>query len=495
MMPGMSGLETLRRLRESRSVSELPVIMVTAKQESDDVVEALELGANDYITKPIDFPIALARIRTQISSRRADALTGLANRAMFMERLERTIARRAQSAEPALAVFFLDIDRFKYVNDSLGHLAGDEMLVALSRRLEGALRSTDLLSRFGADPTLARLGGDEFTILLDGVHSVGDAGAIAERLLSVLATPFTVQGHELFMSVSVGIVLGDARYHRAEEMVRDADTAMYRAKANGKARYEIFDVSMLEAAAHRLQIESDLRKVLERGELEVYYQPIVSTREQRLLGFEALVRWHHPERGLVLPTEFISIAEDTGLIVPIGGWVLREACAQMRAWQQEFAGCGGLVINVNASPRQLLRKEFVNEVADILAETGLAPECLKLEITESVMIENTEMVIRILTELRALGVQLGLDDFGMGYSALSYLRRFPFQTLKIDRTFISGIHESGNNQIVRAIVSHGRGVVDERHRGRGGDGRTARRAADPRLRLGPGLLFREAAPA
>jgi diguanylate cyclase (GGDEF)-like protein len=377
---------------------------------------------------------------------------------MFMERLERSIARGAKSAEPTLAVFFLDVDRFKYVNDSLGHLAGDELLVALSRRLEGTLRSTDLVSRFAADPTLARLGGDEFTILLDGVRSAGDATAIAERLLSALATPFTVQGHELFISVSVGIVLGDARYRRAEELVRDADTAMYRAKANGKARFEIFDVSMLEAAAHRLQIESDLRKVLERGELEVYYQPIVSTREQHLLGFEALVRWHHPERGLVLPTEFISIAEDTGLIVPIGGWVLREACAQMRAWQQEFASCGPLVINVNSSPRQLLRAEFVGEVADILADTGLAPECLKLEITEGVMIENTDQVISILTELRALGVQLGLDDFGMGYSALSYLRRFPFQTLKIDRSFISGIHESGNTQIVRAIVSMAEGL-------------------------------------
>jgi EAL domain-containing protein (putative c-di-GMP-specific phosphodiesterase class I) len=274
----------------------------------------------------------------------------------------------------------------------------------------------------------------------------------------VVTQPFMVQGREVFTSVSIGIALSAPRYQVGEEMVRDADTAMYRAKAHGKACYEIFDTSMLEAAAHRLQLESDLRRALERKQLDVHYQPIVALEDQTLLGFEALVRWHHPDRGMVYPADFIPAAEETGLIVSIGEWVLREACAQLRAWQQEFDECSSLVVNVNLSPRQLLRPELITEVGAILKETGLAPQCLKLEITENVMIENTGAVLEVLTNLRALGVQLGLDDFGMGYSALSYLRQFPFQTLKIDRSFVSGMHEGGNAEIIRAILSMAKGL-------------------------------------
>jgi diguanylate cyclase (GGDEF)-like protein len=480
MMPGMSGIETLRRLRQSRSVSELPVIMVTAKDRSEDVVEALDLGANDYVTKPIDFPIALARIKTQMMARRADPLTGLPNRVLFMDRLRRLIARSqmfdgqgvdaqapdrrvgdaAVLASPTFAVFFLDVDRFKIINDSLGHLAGDELLIGLAGRLEGALRANDTVSRFSGQHTLARLGGDEFTVLLDGVGCVADARAVAERLLAAVSQPFMVQGREVFISVSIGIVLSDARYTQADEMVRDADTAMYEAKALGKARCEIFDTSMLAAMEQRLQLESDLRHAFERQQLHVYYQPIVALDAGHLCGFEALLRWHHPERGVIGPDEFVPTAEETGLIVPIGRWVLQEACRQMRVWDAEFPDTAGLTINVNLSARQCMEPELVRDVARVLADTGLAPERLKLEITEGVVLEHSDAVVAILNELRALGVQLGLDDFGMGYSALSYLQRFPFQTLKIDRSFVDGMKDGGNGDPpARAGVRVGPGLL------------------------------------
>jgi diguanylate cyclase (GGDEF)-like protein len=459
MMPGMSGLETLRRLRESRSVSDLPVIMVTAKDRTEDVVEALDLGANDYVTKPIDFPIALARIRTQVTARRADALTGLPNRAMFMDRVERLITSRGGSTTPSFAVLFLDIDRFKIINDSLGHLVGDQLLIGLARRLEQRLRATDTVARAGAEHTLARLGGDEFTILLDGVTNAADAAVVAERLLAAAAHPFDVDGREIVISISVGLVLSDARYGRAEDMVRDADTAMYRAKARGKARCEIFDTSMLAAAEERMQLESDLRRALERGQLQLHYQPIVELANAQLSGFEALLRWRHPERGDIPPSQFIPTAEETGLIVPIGLWAIREACSQMRRWSAELPECDGLTINVNLSARQCLQPDLVPAVARILAETGLPAPRLKLEITEGVVLDNTDAVVAVLNALRELGVQLGLDDFGMGYSALSYLRQFPFQTLKIDRSFVDGMHGDGNAEIIRAIVSMADGLA------------------------------------
>ena len=459
MMPGMSGLDTLRHLRESRSVSELPVIMVTAKDGSDDVVEALDLGANDYVTKPIDYAVALARIRAQVTARRADPLTGLPNRVHFMERLNRLMARSKTPNGAPFAVFFLDIDRFKVINDSLGHAAGDELLLGIARRFEKALRATDLVARGEGEPlTLARMGGDEFTILLDGVASADQALAIAERLRAVAAQPFDLQKREVVTSVSVGIVMSAARYERAEEMVRDADTAMYRAKELGKGRCEVFDTSLLAAAEERLQLESDLRHALDHHELELYYQPIVSLVEGRLCGFEALLRWRHPTRGLISPSAFIPTAEETGQIVPVGLWVMSEACRQMRVWDREFAHASDLIISVNLSARQCMHSGLVADVARILSESGLAPERLKLEITEGVVLENTEMVAKILHDLRALGVQLGLDDFGMGYSALSYLNRFPFQTIKIDRTFVSAVQDGANSEIIRAIVSLAQGL-------------------------------------
>jgi diguanylate cyclase (GGDEF)-like protein len=457
MMPGMSGIETLQRLREIRHVSELPVIMVTAKDDTADVVEALELGANDYVTKPINFATALARIRTQVTTRRADPLTGLANRVLFMDRLDRLL--RSTAERPPFAVFFIDVDRFKLINDSLGHPVGDQLLIELAHRLQQCLRSTDTVTRFGGEHTLARLGGDEFTVIVENVPSVEDVRAIAERLLAVVAPPFALLGREIFASISIGMVMADPRYRQSGEMVRDADTAMYHAKAQGKARCELFDTSMLAAVQRRLELESDLRRALERRELRVYYQPIVALSGGALTGFEALVRWHHPERGVILPAEFIPTAEETGQIIELGSWVLEEACRQMVAWDQEFPEYGRLMVSVNLSARQCLRSDLVNEVKRILAATGLAPERLKFEVTESIVLENSETVSSVLHSLRALGVSLGLDDFGMGYSGLSYLQRYPFQTIKIDRAFIHGMQERGNTEIIRAIVSLAAGLA------------------------------------
>jgi len=354
-------------------------------------------------------------------------------------------------------VLFLDLDRFKTVNDSLGHAVGDELLTEVARRLEASLRGTDQLARFEREPTLARMGGDEFTILLYDV-TPERAYVIAERVRAAVGEPVLLRDREIASSVSIGMVSDTVSYERAEDIVRDADTAMYRAKELGKGRCQIFDPSMLAAAERRLQLETDLHHALERGEFEVFYQPILSLADARLSGFEALIRWNHPTRGLVSPGEFIPTAEETGSIVPIGLWVLEEACRQMRAWEKEFPESARLTISVNLSAKQCLQPNLVTEVHRVLQESGIAPWRLKLEITESFVLENSATVAKVLEDLRALGVQLGLDDFGTGYSSLSYLQRLPFQTIKIDRAFVNGIQDTGNTEIIRAIVSMAAGL-------------------------------------
>jgi diguanylate cyclase (GGDEF)-like protein len=458
MMPGMSGIETLQRLRMSRSLSELPVIMVTAKDESQDVIQALDLGANDYVTKPVDYAVALARIRTQLTARRADPLTGLPNRVLFLDRLDALFTRRAAGDPREFALFFIDVDRFKVINDSLGHATGDELLTTLAARLQRTLRSTDMVARFGADSTLARLGGDEFTVLIDGLSTVADLRPVADRLLAAASEPIVLQGRDVVMSISIGAVMSAERYTRPEDMLRDADTAMYRAKELGKARCEVFDASMLVAAEQRLLIETDLRHAIERGEMELYYQPIVLLATEALVGFEALLRWNHPIQGLISPDQFIRISEETGQIVPIGRWVLGEACRQLRTWDAEFPECQQLTMSVNLSVRQCMDADLLDDIKRVLQESGLSPRRLTLEITETVVLEASEQALTLLNALRDLGVRLALDDFGNGYSGFNYLQRLPLDTLKIDRSFVSEMQSSGKMEVVRAMTSLAAGL-------------------------------------
>lgn len=374
-----------------------------------------------------------------------DSLTSLPNRSLFMEQLGYAIIRAKQRQNYLFAVLFLDLDRFKVVNDSLGHLIGDQLLIAFVRRLEVCLRPKDMV---------ARLGGDEFVILLEDIKDINDATQIADRIQKELHLPFILNGHEIFITTSIGIALSTASYDQPEEILRDADTVMYRAKALGKARYEVFDKAMHERAVELLQLENDLRRVLERQELQICYQPIVALKTGRINGFEALVRWQHPQRGLVSPMDFIPIAEETGLIVPIGYWVLQEACCQIRAWQEHFVSTEPLTISVNFSGKQFAQPDFIQKIEQILTETGLDGHTLKLEITESVLIENAASAAAMFLQLKKLGVQVYIDDFGTGYSSLSYLHRFPIDVLKIDRSFVSRMSDNNNNsEIVRTIVT------------------------------------------
>jgi diguanylate cyclase (GGDEF)-like protein/PAS domain S-box-containing protein len=372
-----------------------------------------------------------------------DALTRLPNRTLLMDRLRHAIQLAKRTENFLFAVLFLDVDRFKVINDSLGHMIGDQLLVAIAQRLFTCLRPGD---------TVARLGGDEFVILLEDVKEIHWVTAIAERVQQALVQPFNLEGHEVFTTVSIGIALSQTGYDQAENLLRDADIAMYRAKARGRACYEIFHTGMYAHAVALLQLETDLRRAVDRQEFELYYQPIVSLKSCHITGFEALVRWKHANRGMVSPAEFIPIAEETGLIIPLGNWVMREACRQMRAWQVQFPQTP-LTMNVNLSCKQFT-PHLIDQIQQVLDETGVDTQHLKLEITESVLMENTDSAASLLAQIRALGIQLSMDDFGTGYSSLSYLHRFPIDTLKIDRSFTNKIDRDGEQlAIVRTIMT------------------------------------------
>jgi diguanylate cyclase (GGDEF)-like protein/PAS domain S-box-containing protein len=395
------------------------------------------------------------RIRDSLSqAARHDPLTNLPNRTLFGELLQRAIERSARSSSPQYAVLFIDLDGFKLVNDSLGHIIGDRFLVAISQRLQSQLRPGD---------SLARLGGDEFAVLAENVSTPEDVCAIAERLLNALAEPFRIADHELFGSASVGVVVGGAQYRSVDAVLRDADIAMYRAKSSGRGGYELFDPDMHATALKRLTLETELRRAVERKEFSIFYQPIVELSTSRIIGLEALLRWKRADGHIDSPAEFITIAEETGLIIPLTSHVLVEACYQVAAWQQMFGR--PLQLSVNVPSKLFCRASFVDEVEAVLSSSGLLPHSLQLEITESVLINHSDVVSLNFERLHKLGVAVHLDDFGTGYSSLSYLQRYPVDALKLDRSFVArmGTHENDvvGGAIVKLARELGMGIIAE----------------------------------
>jgi PAS domain S-box-containing protein len=390
-----------------------------------------------------------------------DGLTNLPNRALFLDRLQHALTLSKRHANYKFAVLLIDIDEFKIVNDSLGHTAGDELLIKIGQRLKEAVRRADTVSRPrgnglvdkpASDDTLARLGGDEFTILLDDIRDPIEAVRVAERVQAELATPFVVNQQEIVISASIGITASTSPHTQAEDLLRDADIAMYRAKRAGKARCEVSDTAMHEAAVKRLRLETDLRKAFEQGEFRVFYQPIVSLQTGKITGFEALTRWQRPE-GIVPPIEFIAVAEEIGLIIPMNRQLRREACLQLQSWQSEFPATPPLTMSVNITPKEFAQPDLASEIGNTLAEIGFDPGCLQLEIIETVAMGDAEKSGQVLAQLKALGVRLSIDDFGTGYSSLSRLRRIPVDTLKIDRAFIMNMDsDAESHEIVRVII-------------------------------------------
>lgn len=500
-MPDMDGYEVCQQLKMKPETAEIPVIFVSAFDETLDKVKAFGVGGVDYITKPFQVREVLARVenhlnlrnlqrqlrslndeleqrvrlrtaeleqlnqtlQTEIAERKQiqaklqhlawhDPLTNLPNRAFLMQRLRQVLDRVQQDATFQFALLFIDCDRFKTVNDSLGHLVGDQLLVAIAQRLQ---------SQLAPGQTLMRLGGDEFTILVEPVQQVQFITSLSEQLQRSMAQPFKVRGREIFMSVSIGIVLSTTDYQNPEDVLRDADTAMYQAKADGKNCYRIFTQSMHAHVVQQLHLETDLRRAIEHEEFLVYYQPIISLDDCRVCGFEALVRWQHPEKGFISPNSFIPIAEETGLIIPLGEWVLRQACQALQRWRQMlqrmpsvYSAYENLSVSVNLSVKQFAQPNLVHRIDDILREMQLEGKYLKLEITESALMEYSESAMDLLQQFKHRQIQLSIDDFGTGYSSLSYLHRFPMDTLKIDRSFISRIGEQGENlEIIRAIAA------------------------------------------
>lgn len=570
-MPEMSGMDLLALWRQTHSAADLPVIMLTAQSDASHVVRALDLGANDYITKPLDFEVACARIRTQLTRKQAekalkesqqryelagrstneglwdwdllnnrvyyssrwkeilglqdeevgstseywldrvhapdreqvqaeleahwrgerpmlrsehrllhqdgshrwvlctglcvrdasgkpirmagsitdvtddkvkDPLTGLGTRLHFTEHLSRVLEVYSRDQTQQFAVLFLDVDRFKVVNDTLGHATGDTLLRLVAQRIESCTRSA----------AVARLGGDEFAVLLEDLQSPADALAIADRVRAKLAEPYSLCDRELYVTASIGVALTTPGTVDGETLLRDADVALYRAKQKGRACVELFDESMRQEVMARLALETDLRRALMLGEISVCYQPQIVLKESRLVGFEALARWNNVSRGSIPTPEFIALAEKTGLIIPIGEWILREACRQMREWQVTEKGAADLRISVNLSALQLQQTGLVNVVKCVLEETGLAPRYLCLEITESTFFVDPESATKTLQQLKALGVQLELDDFGTGYSSLSRLGRLPLDGLKIDCAFTARLEADNDDAVVRSIL-------------------------------------------
>ncbi|MES2262242.1 MAG: EAL domain-containing protein [Pseudomonadota bacterium] len=451
VMPVMDGFTACARLQELPGGSSIPVLMITALQDNSSVERAFAAGASDYIPKPIHYAVLSQRVRRIIEANRAekrirhlaynDLLTGLPNRTLFFELLAQGI-EQAGSNKQELAVLFMDLDRFKYVNDNLGHDVGDRLLVAVAQRVRHSVRNVD---------TVARLGGDEFTVVLGELEGPAAAATAAHNICRVLAAPFQIDGHDIFVTSSVGIAMYPHDGTDVATLVKHADSAMYRAKKTNTG-FQFYEASMEQSISEHVRLESDLRRALEQQQLEVFYQPQATLDGGQIIAMEALVRWRHPTRGMVPPNEFIPLAEETGLINPLGDWVLRTACAQLQQWVVE--GLPTMRVAVNLSVRQLLQKEFAASVEAALADTGLAPHLLELEITESTLMENAQDTLKALHRLRNLGVRLSIDDFGTGYSSLSYLKRFPVDIIKIDRSFVRDVPQDADDAaIVTAIIA------------------------------------------
>jgi len=496
MMPGIDGIETLRRIRNQKSASVLPVIMVTAKTGTSHIVDALELGANDYVTKPVDFAVAFARVNTQISRKRAeqqvllanealrnaneelerrveertsrlievnqrlkveianreesqaksqylayhDSLTGLGNRLLFKDQLEEALNDASVTPHP-VAVLFLDLDGFKAVNDTLGHSIGDLLLKSVATKLRDILQRTD---------RIARLGGDEFAILQVSAPQPGSSIALAEKIIEIVGQPCSIDGHDVTVGASIGIAVAHPGDINTETFLKSADLAMYSAKSDGRGTYRMFDPEMDAIVQARRGLERDMRTALVQDGFRLFYQPLVNLQTKEVTTFEALMRWQHPERGTVPPSIFIPVAEEMGLIVQLGEWALRQACTEAMEWPD------GICVSVNLSPLQFSKGNLVSTVMSALASSGLPASRLELEITESVLLEKSERNISILNQLRHLGVRISMDDFGTGYSSIGYLRSFPFDKIKIDQSFVKDVLvDEGSLAIVRAIAGLG----------------------------------------
>jgi diguanylate cyclase (GGDEF)-like protein len=452
MMPGMSGLDLLKLLRTTYSTNELPIIMVTAVDQKSTIVEALDQGANDYVAKPIDMPLVLARIQAQLTRSKADqksklcdSLTGLNNRLSLSARLAEALATGAAN----VAVMEIDLDGFKSVNDSFGRSAGDQVLVEVANRLKDVIEELNL----APSATLARVAGDEFAILIERVQNSDQLKNLAETILSRIGRPITAQGSHVEMSSSIGIARGAGENVTPEYMLRDANLAVYRAKELGKNRWSLCEPMLRERAETHVAIATGLRRAVEQGELFVVYQPKVKLKTGAIVGFEALLRWNHPERGLMHPSDFIPVAEETGVISAIGEWILGQACRQLKVWQEMFPLNPPLNMNVNLSVKQLGDPNLIGCLKGLLLETGIAPQTLKLELTESALMPEISTAREALASIKALRIGLKLDDFGTGYSSLSYLRKLHLDSLKIDKSFVDRVaFDPGSRAIVETVL-------------------------------------------
>lgn len=482
MPPGWDGVETISRLWQADPALQVVICTAYSDYSWDQIVQ--KLGATDrllILKKPFDdaevcqlasamtekwlvtqqAQIKMGEMESLIALRTAelrdwalrDALTGLPNRLFFQDLLTRTIALHRRDPRRSFAVLFLDFDRFKVVNDSLGHQVGDKLLIAIAERLRCMLRKTDIVATLVINGIAARIGGDEFVVLLDDMAQAHDAVRVAERMLLVMAEPYLVEGHAIQSTASIGVTTSAHPYLSADEMIRDADTAMYRAKAAGKNRFVVFDSRMHEEALARLAMESDLRQAVREEQFFLLYQPIVHLQSGRIRGFEALIRWQHPLKGVVSPLDFIPVAEEIGMIVPMGEWVLHEACQELAQWRK-LPGLADLFVSVNLSRKQLLCPHLVACFRDIIQQAGLPFSAVKLEITENAIMEDMDRAVAILRQLRDLGIDLHVDDFGTGYSSLSCLHRFPVAGMKIDRSFVNNVADNRDYAaVVNAIVT------------------------------------------